>query len=203
MVDISSETLLITANGKSVLDNELGLQIDKFEIVGRINNYETEGFEKYIGSKTNIWFNGANQGLKKRKDIPDRIVVLIPFDILQRKGDAIHTRISGRLGVERGKYELVPRSDMIEYERLIGAERPTTGTSSILWGIKHFDQVVIHGFDFFVDSKSHYNDNLLTGWLVEKGIFAKAGKHDMQREKQYIEMLIDEGKVIRLKDYLQ
>lgn len=199
----NTETLLIVANGESVLSTEYGVHIDKFETVGRINNYMTDGFETYIGSKTDIWFNGANQGLRKRRDIPIRTVVLIPEEILDRKGKAIHKRISKRLGVRESDYELVTRSEIIEYEHAMNVKRPTTGTSAILWAVRRFEKVVIHGFDFFIDSKSHYNDSSLTRQLVGKGIIKKAGKHDMTGEKEYIEKLIERGNVIRLKDYLQ
>ena len=61
--------LLIIANGPSALKEKLGDRIDQFNAIGRINNYTTNNFEKFIGSKTNIWFNGANQRLKIRQRI--------------------------------------------------------------------------------------------------------------------------------------
>ena len=39
----------------------------------------------FIGKKVDIWFNGANQGLKKRKDIPNNVIVLVPAEILYAK----------------------------------------------------------------------------------------------------------------------
>ncbi len=59
---INNNILLIIANGPSALKNKLGYEIDKFNQVGRINNYTTNNFEQFIDSKTNIWFNGAKQG---------------------------------------------------------------------------------------------------------------------------------------------
>ena len=88
---------------------KFGKQIDSFEIVLRINNYKTIGFEEYVGLKTSIWSNGANQNLVKQKEVLDRILVFIPPNILQEKGDEIHNRIQKRLGVSKNKYELVIR----------------------------------------------------------------------------------------------
>ena len=85
--DLIENSILLVANGRSVLEHEIGAEIDRFETVGRINNYETTGFERFVGSRTDIWFNGANQKLKQREDLPPRIVVLIPEDILKRKGE--------------------------------------------------------------------------------------------------------------------
>ena len=44
--------------GNSSIDKtkEVGFQIDNdFDLVVRMNRYQTEGFENYIGSKTHIW----------------------------------------------------------------------------------------------------------------------------------------------------
>ena len=74
---------------------------------------------------------------------------------------------------------------------------------AILWAVENFEKVIIHGFDFFIDSKSHYNDNFVTKWLIDWGINKKGGKHNMMTEKIYIEKLIQDKKVIQLKEYLQ
>ena len=79
----------------------------------------------------------------------------------------------------------------------------TIGTASILWAVENFEKIFIHGFDFFIDSKSHYNENLINKWLIDRGINKKGGKHNMIAEKQFIEKLIQEKQVILLKEYLQ
>jgi len=199
----STSTLLIIANGSSALNYQYGKEINQFSHIARINNYSIEKYEKYVGNKTDIWFNGANQGLKKRIDKPDRIIIFIPAEILSRKGGAIHKRIEKRIGLNQQNYELVSCDEMISYEKLIGVSRPTTGTSSIIWGLHNFEKVVIHGFDFFIDSQTHYNENHLMRWLIEKNIVKKATKHNMGDEKKYIESLLSAKKVILLKDYLK
>ena len=195
--------ILIIGNGRSVLDHSFGKQINKFSIVGRINNYSIDNYAEYVGGKTDIWFNGANQNLKRQKVIPNEVVVFIPPEILRRKKEKIHDRIFRRLHIDKEKYSLIPLETMENYEILTGVKRPTTGTASILWAVENFEKVIIHGFDFFIDSKSHYNDNFITKWLIEKGINKKGGKHNMIAEKIYIEKLIQDKKVIQLKEYLQ
>ena len=195
--------ILIIGNGRSVLDHSFGEQINKFSIVGRINNYSIDNYAEYVGGKTDIWFNGANQNLKKQKVIHNEIVVFIPPEILRRKKEKIHERISRRLHINKEKYLLIPFETMENYEILTGVKRPTTGTSCILWAVENFEKVIIHGFDFFIDSKSHYNDNFITKWLIDWGINKKGGKHNMMAEKVYIEKLIQDKKVIQLKEYLQ
>ena len=196
------DIILIIGNGRSVLDYSFGEQINEFTVVGRINNYSTKKYEDYVGQKTNIWFNGANQNLKKRKRIPSEVVVFIPPEILHRKGEAIYHRISKRLNISKDKYSLVPLETMEQYEKQLGVTRPTTGTSSILWAMEIYKKVIIHGFDFFIDSKTHYNENIINKWLIDFGLNKKAGKHNMDAEKKYINSKIQENKVIQLKEYL-
>ena len=57
--------ILIIANGPSVLSFKYGSLINEFKNVARINNYSISKHKKYIGEKTDIWFNGANQGIKQ------------------------------------------------------------------------------------------------------------------------------------------
>jgi hypothetical protein len=197
------DEILIIGNGRSVLEYSFGKQINTISIVGRINNFTINNYSEYIGQRTDIWFNGANQNLKKQKVIPNEVVVFIPPEILRRKKGKIHDQISRRLHIDREKYSLIPLETMENYEILTGVKRPTTGTSCILWAVENFENVIIHGFDFFIDSKSHYNDNFIAKWLIDWGINKKGGKHNMLAEKIYIEKLIQDKKVIQLKEYLQ
>ena len=197
------DEILIIGNGRSVLDFSFGEEINKFPVVGRINNYATKKFDNYVGQKTDIWFNGANQNLKKRNRIPSEVVILIPPEILQRKGEAIYHRIFKRLKLSNEEYSLVSIETMRQYEKQLGVIRPTTGTSSILWALGNYKKVIIHGFDFFIDSKTHYNENIIIKWLIDWGINKKAGKHNMIAEKQYIDKLIRENKVTPLKENLK
>ena len=162
-----------------------------------------ENYSKYVGSKTDIWFNGANQNLKRQKVIPNKVVVFIPQEILCRKKEKIHDRISRRLHIEKDNYLLIPIETMEIFEKITGGKRLTTGTASILWAVENFEKVIIHGFDFFIDSKAHYNENFMIKWLIDLGINKKGVKHNTVAEKQFIEKLINENQVILLKDYLQ
>ena len=196
------KNILIIGNGRSVLNQELGKYVDSFSLVGRINNYSIDNYSKFIGNKTNIWFNGANQNLKKQKYIPNEVIVFIPPEIMRRKQNNIHKRIINRLNVEENHYSLIPLETMEKYESISGIKRLTTGTASILWAIDNIETVVIYGFDFFIDSKSHYNENIINKFLIDWGINRKGGKHNMQEEKMFINQLIKEKKVTLLNNYI-
>lgn len=188
--------VLIIGNGPSAAGHDLGQQIDGFDAVIRINNYVTEEMESQVGSRTDIWVNGANQGLKKRVDLPDNILVMIPPEVLRHKGSAIHDRINKRLGT--ANYFMLPLESMDTMEASCGIPRPTTGFFTIYFFHQLGLDVTIHGFDFFSGSKGHYFDGPLTRWLKDKGVIKKAGKHNIEGEKSLIEGLIHSGEIKRL-----
>jgi hypothetical protein len=199
---VKAKQILIIANGNSILNHKLGKKIDRFETVGRINNFSSAGFEDYVGEKTDIWFNGANQGLKLRSDLDGkRIIVFVPVEILQRKGDAIHKRIEKRLGVDKSRYELISQEDMRRFEKISGVIRPTTGLNAILWALDNYEQIIIHGYDFFLASQTHYNEAPWKRWLIEKGILKKGGKHQLEDEKAFVEKEIVSGRIIKLTEF--
>ena len=162
---MNNNKILIIGNGESVLKNKFGANINNFDNIARINNYKINGYEDYIGSKTSIWFNGANQGLTKKAKIPNNIIIFIP-SIIQKKGTDLHSRIKSRIGIKKKQYKLVTKNKIIEYEKKCNSRRLTTGTYSILWALENYKEVHIYGFDFFIDSKSHYNDNFINNLLM-------------------------------------
>ncbi len=186
-------SVLIVGNGPSAAGHELGKKIDNFDQIIRINNYTTYNMESQVGSRTDIWVNGANQGLKHRTDKPAKILVMIPPVVLEHKGDAIHTRVERRLGTK--DYTLLPIEIMSLMESTSGIDRPTTGFFAIYFCYLLGLDITLHGFDFFVGSTAHYFDGKLKRWLKDKGIIRKGGKHDVSGEKEFVESLIHEEKI--------
>lgn len=191
--DLKDASILIVGNGPSAAMHDLGDRIDGFDQIIRINNFVTAGMETKVGSRTDIWVNGANQGLKRRQDMPEKILVMIPPVELKRKGEAIHPRIQKRLATDN--YTLLPLEIMSEMESTCGLDRPTTGFFAIYFFFLLGLDVTLHGFDFFVGSTAHYFDGAVKRWLKEKGVIKKGGKHDVSGEKEFVEALIRQGKI--------
>jgi len=189
----STKKIIIIGNGPSAIGQGLGDRIEAFDHIVRINNYVTRGLESEVGSRTDIWVNGANQGLKQRADLPKNILVMIPPVVLQHKGPAIHDRIRRRLGTQ--DYFMLPLETMLDLETTCGLERPTTGFFTIYFYYRMGLNITLHGFDFFTGSTHHYFDSSLKRWLKTKGIIKKAAKHDVSGEKAYVESLIASGRL--------
>ncbi len=190
---LDSNRIIIIGNGPSATQGNLGSIIDSYDCIIRINNFVTDGLESQVGSRTDIWVNGANQGLNKRTILPDRILVMIPPSVLEHKGEAIHPRIQKRLGTN--KYTMLPLEIMSQMEKTAGIDRPTTGFFAIYYLYLLGLDITLHGFDFFVGSTAHYFDSPLKRWLKEKGLIRKAAKHDINREKEFVENLIRQGQI--------
>ena len=197
------DKILIIANGPSILKQNFGTEIDKFHEVARINNYQIDDFDDCIGSKTTIWFNGGNQNLKKPKIYPKKVVVFIPYEILNRKEEKIKKKLPFRLGMNSNDYIVIKKEKMKEYENKSNIERPTTGFNSILWAIDNYKEVIIHGFDFFQNGKEHYYDSFFMKKISNLKIMRKSQKHDNVGEKEFIQALIKQNKVIQLSDFLK
>ena len=193
-------SILIIANGESILNNDYGQFIDKHPLVARINNYQTKGFEKQIGNKTDIWFNGANSKLKLQSAKYSDIIVLMPSQVILKKEADLNGHVSKRLKLDKEQYTTVSLSNIQTFENQVGYNRLTTGLYSILWAIKNYNEVIIHGFDFFQESKAHYYDNSLSKLLIKNNIIKKGQKHNNILEKQFVNNLINENKIKILKD---
>ncbi len=194
---LQDSSILIIGNGPSAALGELGQKIDRFDCIVRINNFVTHQMETQLGSRTDIWVNGANQGLKKRNDVPEKVLVMIPPTVLRHKGEAIHSRIEKRLGTTN--YTFLSLEQMSEMESSCGLDRPTTGFFAIYFFYLLGLDVTLHGFDFFVGSTAHYFDGPIKRWLKEKGLIKKAAKHDVNGERDFVQNLIDEGALKVLK----
>jgi len=193
--------ILIIANGNSIINYEFGNYINNFSTVGRINNFQTSKFEKHIGNKTDLWFHGANQGVKEKKLPPKKIIILVPSKILNKKHAYIKKRIKSRQNLNPNEYTLVNIKNILRYENLLSLDRLTTGTKSILWSIENYNRVIIHGFDFFTVSKNHYFDSTIKKWFYNN-FYTLAKKHDVKKEMHYINNLIKNKKILLLNELL-
>lgn len=73
--------ILLVGNSKSLLWNEHGEFIDSHPIIVRFNNYETKGYEKHVGSKTDWWCMRACDDVKLagKKEGVDRAFTFVTF----------------------------------------------------------------------------------------------------------------------------
>jgi len=209
--------VLVVGNGPSAMDGEqYGDEIDKFDEVVRFNNFQCKvgGLEAWVGKKTTVHFSdGVLYPTYTEYHVPGATVVLSLFATAHFiAGSYLILRAAADL-----QYPMVlrfmkdPKTTWIDHasiERLqkaiglIGIKHPTSGMLAIDYFVNKPGvqlPVIIHGFDFFEGPKIHYYDNHEP--LYER-INNNIGvnMHSPQKEKVYVQKLIEEGKVMFLKD---
>jgi len=202
-----NKTILIIANGPSATKYNYGNIINTFPEIARINDYRISGFENFVGNETTIWFNGASKNLKKRKKTPSKVIVFVPAEILYKQENLVLERTPIRLQLHPSKFNLINKETMKSYEKISNISRPTTGLNAIMWSMENYQNVIIHGFDFFLNNKYHYYDSLLAKIKVKIGLKDKYKErsilHDNLAESKFVKQLITNGKIITLDNYIK
>lgn len=117
----------LIGNGPSAKAWKAGRFIDSFPEVVRCNNYITDGYEEWVGSKTTLWARNDTKG------VPDRPA-------------------SAVLNICRPDR---PKGGYLRPKTYPGGWL-STGATTALYHLKQGRQVWLHGFDFFTASEHHY-----------------------------------------------
>ncbi len=154
-----TDTCIIIGNGPSVLNYDLGDQINKFNQVIRFNEYKISGFEKHVGTKTTIWSTFGRGILPKDKNQrPSKILFLGP------RVSSIYTEINGWMTPPNiwqiPKSFITSLKDRVRRDTQNTSYSVTSGLTVICWMLESiYDNIHIHGFDHFQKDKSklhHY-----------------------------------------------
>ena len=218
--------VLLIGNGYSAIEQKYGNIIDsEFDMILRMNRFKTEGFEEYVGSKTDIWVitdiafkwvleeDKKVEGSKHWKDYKN-IYVYIPSFKYYDEYFRINNEIQSN-GLD-GKVIILPRelSDIAQKNSNLSEEYwPSVGMNFLYCLIlnEDVDEIYIHGFDG--KSKKyeylHYYDVGDPKWKTEAyySRMTKKAKetpwskvHDDETEYKHIEKLIEEGKLKKLSE---
>lgn len=169
--DLPKKVLLI-GNGTSILDHEIGHKIDDFDTVVRFNSYTTKGYEKYIGTKTDIWFTCMDKHIDNINNY-NQVIVHSWFN----ESDC---ELFKKLKSKRSD---ITKIKDINYHDLKG---PSTGLIAIDYFLSNNCEVYLHGFDWWDRDKHHYADDEIRGEL-----------HDPKKEYEIIKSFGDRVKFIK------
>lgn len=172
-----TKKIIIVGNGSTLLDKENGSLIDSFDTIVRFNSYKISGFEKYVGTKTNIWFT-CNRAHIKDCNTLERVIEH-SWQWNPEKDQIFKSISSVYPKCEKTKREFVRNK--------IPLKNPSTGIIAIFMMIEDQEYekpIYITGFDWWLTDKHHYGDNERRGAL-----------HSPSEEYQIISGLVNEGKV--------
>ena len=186
-----TKSVILVGNGPSVLRAKRGKFIDTFDEVVRFNNFVTDGFEDFTGSKTTLW----SAFFKKPDEQPK-----FPRAFCIHERDKPLPGIAASYSMASWFYDRVRRQVQERAAWASGFKRdvsPLLASSGILVAsylldIVGVEQVFITGFDHFSKTYSgqhHY-------WLQQS--FKKPAEHDGDIEAAMFGELIDSGIVVRV-----
>ena len=180
--------VIIVGNGASLLDMHNGSLIDAFDVVVRINDFKTIGYELYTGKKTDILFTcrlDMYNSLEKISQFPEVITCLLmnPYhDVVIAPEVLASPNIKDNINWKHVDIlrDLVGMSD---------PRYPSTGLICIDYMIRRYGHVFITGFDNFKAGNRHY---------YEEGRRMDPSPHSPTHQRLYLQQLEKRGVLARV-----
>lgn len=170
--------ILIIGNGPSALKELRGYEIDNFEgKIVRFNHYQLTGYERHIGTRTDILVLGQLDVIEQLNEDYDYILL---YQARLDGGEGLR-KIRKLSSHNKVKFFPLDKKDRLKIILEMSKDiEPTTGLVAICWFFKNGNDIYIYGFDF---SDSDYfasikNDESHT-------------LHDLNKENNYIDFLIE------------
>jgi hypothetical protein len=174
--------ILLVGNGPCVFDSERGQEIDDFDgKIVRFNHFEIGGYEKYIGTRTDILVLGQLNIIEQLKSQYDYIL-LYQSSLDGGKGLRKIKKLSPHNEIKF--FPLTEKDKIKELIELSRNKEPTTGIIAAYWFTRKDIDLYIYGFDF-----NTYGGEYFRPEIIEQDIKC----HDSAKEAIYIEFLIEKN----------
>ena len=196
--------VLLVGNGCSAIDQKMGKVIDsEFDLVLRMNRFKTEGYEEYVGSKTDVWVVSDNafqwvrnktEGIEGSNNWKNygAIYIGIPSFKYHHFLDT-EEELSKQFGIPIYIFPPIV-GDRASYDMKLPIEQWPTLGMQCLYGLillKHVKDIYIYGFDG-KDKKykylHYYDDETNSDWET-KAYYSKKLNHADGVEFNHIQNL--------------
>ena len=190
--DFKGKTCAIIGSSPNVMNSENGKFIDEHDYIVRCNLGRVDGFEKYVGSKTNFRvISSKSFGYKEYKICSTHDFGFFPsrknehFIIKPPINENYRWTVGGLINIidSNNKTSIVsPESLKTISSNFEHMKEPTTGFLAIILFLQFFDKIDIFGFDFYT-SKDNFH-------YFEKCPPSSAGElHSFKEEENYCKEL--------------
>lgn len=197
---LRNRSVIAIGNGPSATSWEAGDLIDSFDIVIRFNNYEIDGYEKYVGTKTTHWVFNANKLVTWHRDYSqfEKVLVNCPSRVLRSR-----TEWKADLKVMYPNIEFLQRPTIKKFQQVVDLGRGkafSAGLSGICYFLLRSRKLHIHGFDCF----KKYADGILSlqkrsrHYFGHKSIPYKG--HSPKHEQAFIDDMKKKNKIEELQE---
>ena len=179
--------ILLIGNGPCIFDSECGKEIDNFDgDIVRFNQYKIQGYEKYIGMRTNVWFVGKFDRPNSLENYRGVYLYMPDFNS-QMLADVVTANLDNTVTI-MGRRCIQDLRTILQNKHNFF---PTAGMLAIYYFIRYYE-VYIHGFDFFTRGHEYFDNIDYLNKKIEPHIPAF---HDPMAEKTFVMQLIDNKKV--------
>lgn len=177
-------SVAIVGNAGYLGELEQGCEIDRHAMVIRLNNFRTEGFERQVGSKCDVFFTNFFTDIHfDRPEVAHvpHLVASVPNAFRKRRRRHVHHRHAEHIaaGLERlSRREVsVPSSRGFEEACADCRAVPSTGLMAIRFVLGHlrFDRLFVTGYSFFRGPEHYFHEAGSPGKL-----------HDFTRERDLV-----------------
>jgi Glycosyltransferase family 29 (sialyltransferase) len=188
--NLQNASIALVGNAGYLAELNQGDLIDGHDLVIRMNNFRTEGFEQNVGRRTDIFLTNFFTDIDySRPELvqPSLIVSSSPNTFRKRRRRGIHLRhapfiTDGMRQLGRSTVFVPSTEWFIEQIGQIG-RYPTTGAVGVLLLLKQLasvcGEIYVTGFSFFEGRCHYFNDDL-----------ANTLNHDAKRERCLIKKTI-------------
>jgi len=162
---IGDSSFVIVGNSGSIKSHKGGSEIDKYDLVFRFNNFETEGFEDYTGTKTSSWVTSFYLNITIDDNVPSFIFMPFPYGSKKYKykyNDLLIKSISE-------SHDVIFMSEAVRNEISKISLNPSTGALFLYWLYSQLGEVKyeqLRGINCF--SENHELHYFANGDVSEK-----------------------------------
>lgn len=182
---VEKPMLIIVGNGPSATLNSNGYKINNFHKVVRINDFKIEGYEWEVGKRTDILFTcrlNEYNSPEKIAAFPEVVLSLLmnPLEGVEILPEVINApNVTAHL-------DWFYAGRVAEAAGIPDPYYPSTGLICIFYMLSKGYDVTITGFDNFKDGNRHY---------FREGDRPQPPRHSGEHEREYINKLINNGKI--------
>jgi lipopolysaccharide biosynthesis glycosyltransferase len=189
--------VIIIGNSPIVLDKKMKNIIDSFDIIIRINDFEIDNYEEFVGTKTTHAFcTFATIFNKEYKKLKRNIIYMFTAE---RYGD--HEFLEDRVSeFNTSEINILSNYYLFQLNDIIGIKlplRPSTGLIAVEFALQELkdSDIYIYGIETEYKTeftKTHYfnKDMVPNKWKESVSKY-----HDFKKEKEYINLLIKTKKI--------
>jgi hypothetical protein len=170
--------VILIGNSPSVLSKQHGHTIDQFDIVVRLNDFKTKGYEKYVGSKTDILITNGSVN-REYKNLSEINTVFVCCRSFQRSFQGIKNYIPNFILNETDNiFHSFNNQKTLE-------KCPTTGLYACLFLHKKYGVIETYGLNG-LSSPLHYYDVSYPMDLTNHSCFLENKTFEYLIENNYI-----------------